>query len=222
MPGSYMPRTSVFLFLLLFSISFIPSAYAQQAILTGFVTDEVTEQALQGASVVLRDDSGAFLGTVTDGDGYYVIQRIPAGNYSLRISFIGFETYESTISFTASGTTTRSVVLSPGEAELDEVVVQADRESGVTAVSAGLESVVPAQIERVPMPGVTGDLASYLQTMPGITIQGDRGGQFFVRGGAVDQNLAFVHHQTVSGVRVVSVVPVEYQNCQSFVGVGSH
>lgn len=184
-------RLALFSFLLLFFCS-SQIAWGQQAILTGFVTDGVTEQALQSASVVLSNESEAFIGTVTDGDGYYVIQRIPAGDYTLRISFIGFETHEESISFGASGTSSRSVVLSPGEAELDEVVVQAEREAGVTAVSAGLESVVPAQIERVPMPGVTGDLASYLQTVPGITVQGDRGGQFFVRGGALDQNLAMI------------------------------
>ena len=71
-------------------------------------------------------------------------------------------------------------------------MVVADADAGVTAVAAGLESVVPAQIQRVPMPGVTGDLASYLQTMPGIVVQGDRGGQFFVRGGSLDQNLALL------------------------------
>ncbi len=181
-----------FSFLILFLL-FTPSiALSQQAILSGFVTDGVTEQALQGASVVIKNDAGAFLGTITDGDGYYVIQRIPAGAYNLRISFIGFETFQKPVSFSSAGTTTENVVLNPGETELDEVVVQAERESGVTAVSAGLESVVPAQIERVPMPGVTGDLASYLQTMPGITVQGDRGGQFFVRGGALDQNLAMI------------------------------
>ena len=184
-------RTALFSLILLFLLS-AHTAYSQQAILTGFVTDGVTEQALQGASVVLTNEDDAFIGTITDGDGYYVIQRIPAGNYSLRISFIGFETHQEEISFGSSGTSSRSVVLSPGEAELDEVVVQAEREAGVTAVSAGLESVVPAQIERVPMPGVTGDLASYLQTVPGITVQGDRGGQFFVRGGALDQNLAMI------------------------------
>ncbi|MFK7846862.1 MAG: carboxypeptidase-like regulatory domain-containing protein [Rhodothermales bacterium] len=167
-------------------------ATGQQSVVKGFVTDGETEQALQGASVVLENDAETFLGTVTDGDGYYVIQRLPAGTYTLRISFIGFESFEESITFAASGTISRNVILAPGQAELDEVVVQADRESGVTAVSAGLESVVPAQIERVPMPGVTGDLASYLQTMPGITLQGDRGGQFFVRGGALDQNLALI------------------------------
>ncbi len=171
---------------------FTTTASAQQSTLRGFVTDGVTEQALQGASVALLDAAGGLQGAVTDGDGYYVIQRINAGTYTLRISFIGYETIELATEFTAGASLTRNVVLNPSEEALDELVVQADRESGVTAVSAGLESVVPAQIERVPMPGVTGDLASYLQTMPGITIQGDRGGQFFVRGGALDQNLALI------------------------------
>ncbi|MEM8485207.1 MAG: TonB-dependent receptor [Bacteroidota bacterium] len=182
---------SNFPLLLLFALT-IQVAQAQQGTLRGFVTDGVTEQALQGASVALSDDAGALQGAVTDGDGYYVIQRITAGDYTLRISFIGYETFQQDLTFGPGASLTQNVILNPSEESLDELVVQAERESGVTAVSAGLESVVPAQIERVPMPGVTGDLASYLQTMPGITIQGDRGGQFFVRGGALDQNLALI------------------------------
>ena len=165
---------------------------AQQATLSGFVKDAVSEQAMQGASVSIRISERLVNGTTTDGDGYFVIRRIPTGTYTLRISFVGYATHEETISFDSPADFSRNVILVPSEEELDEVVVQADAEAGVTAVNAGLESIVPADIERVPMPGVTGDLASYLQTVPGITLQGDRGGQFFVRGGALDQNLALL------------------------------
>jgi hypothetical protein len=44
----------------------------------------------------------------------------------------------------------------------------------------------------VPVPGGSGDLASYLQTLPGVTTTGDRGGQVFVRGGTPSGNLVLV------------------------------
>ena len=189
-----MPITHSFLFaaLVVLLTSVINPLRAQQSTVTGFVADAVTEQAMQGASVALRDAGGQIYGTITDGDGHFVIRRIPYGDYQLRISFIGYTTHEISLELNSPNAMPLSVLLEPSEEELEEVVVEAEGETGVTAVAAGLESIVPAEIERVPMPGVTGDLASFLQTVPGITLQGDRGGQFFVRGGALDQNLALL------------------------------
>lgn len=165
---------------------------AQRAVVRGFVSEAGSEQVLQGASVGLRAADGRLLGAVTDGDGYFIITRVPPGRYTLRITFVGFAPYEETLDLVAGAVLRRRVVLAPQEAALEEVVVSADAEQWVTAVAAGLAPVVPAQIARVPIPGVSGDLAAYLQTLPGITVQGDRGGLFFVRGGALDQNLALL------------------------------
>ncbi len=165
---------------------------AQQAALRGFVIDASTEQALQGASVVLTDASGRITGAATDGDGYFAVNRIRPGRYELRVSFVGFAPYDEALDLSAGGVVQRNISLTPSETEIDEVLVEAEAEAGITNVSAGLQTVVPAQIEQVPMPGVSGDLASYLQTVPGVVVQGDRGGQFFVRGGAIDQNLALL------------------------------
>ncbi len=41
-------------------------------------------------------------------------------------------------------------------------------------------------------PDVSGDLVSYLSTMPGVISIGDRGGQVFIRGGEPSHNLALL------------------------------
>ncbi|MDZ4700757.1 MAG: TonB-dependent receptor [Rhodothermales bacterium] len=171
---------------------FIPTAIAQPSVVRGFVTDAATEQSLQGATVVLRNDAGAFFGVATDGDGYFILNRIPAGDYAFQVSFIGFVPHETALTLGAGEARRITIALAARQAELGELLVEAEVETGVSTVTAGLESIAPAQIERVPMPGVTGDLASYLQTVPGVTVQGDQGGQFFVRGGALDQNIAYL------------------------------
>ena len=170
----------------------VSPAMAQQSVLRGFVTDAVTEGPLQLASVVLEGDSGLLLGEVTDGDGYFIIRSIPPGSYTLRVSFIGFTTHEESITLPLPEDTNKFIILSPSEESLEEVVVEAEGETGISTVAAGLETMVPSEVQRVPILGVTGDLASYLQTIPGVAVQGDRGGQFFVRGGAVDQNLVLL------------------------------
>lgn len=164
-------------------------AAAQTTTLRGFVTDATSEQSLQGATVALEDAAGTLSGVATDGDGYFILRRLDPGTYTLRISFIGYAPYEESLTL-SGGVVQRNVALAPSEAGLDEVIVEAEADGSIAAVAAGLQRVQPAQITRVPMPGVSGDLAAYLQTVPGIVVQGDRGGQFFVRGGALDQNLA--------------------------------
>jgi hypothetical protein len=57
---------------------------------------------------------------------------------------------------------------------------------------AGLQTIRPDDIERIPAPDVSGDLASYLTTLPGVVTSGDQGGQFFVRGGEPTQNLVLM------------------------------
>jgi len=178
--------------LLTFVIPMAITASAQQAVVRGFVTDASTEQPLQGASVVLRTGDELVTGTATDGDGYFILNRVTPDTYDLEISYIGFTSYTSRVTFSSGQILELTVGLTPRTDMIDELVVTAEAEGGITTVAAGLETVVPAAIQRVPVPGVSGDLAAYLQTVPGVTVQGDRGGQFFVRGGAVDQNLAFI------------------------------
>lgn len=187
-----LPRALLLLLLAVLMLAAAHDVAAQQALVHGFVTDSTTEQSLQGASVLLRSQAGATFGAATDGDGYFILRRVPPGSYTLAITFIGYRLYQETLTLAAGDAVQREVILVEQKAELDEVVVQAEGEGSVTAVAAGLQTVAPAQIDRVPMPGVSGDLASYLQTVPGVVVQGDRGGQFFVRGGALDQNLALI------------------------------
>ena len=71
--------TSAFLLLLAVLFAAAPaSLQARQTTVRGFVTDAESEQALQGATVVLTQEGGAFFGTATDGDGYFILNRIPS------------------------------------------------------------------------------------------------------------------------------------------------
>lgn len=174
------------------ALSFAPAALAQTATLRGFVTAESDGQPLLGVNVFLTDDDGALIGTATDGDGFYTLARVPSGTYRLQATFIGFQTYTETVTLT-SGIVTRSIALEDSAQELDEVVVQGDRETaGGASVSAGLQTVRPSDIELIPSPDISADLVNYLTALPGIVSQGDRGGQLFIRGGEPTQNLVLL------------------------------
>lgn len=141
-------------------------ALAQQSTLRGFITSDTDGLPLQGVNVILTIDSDpdAFIGTVSDDDGFYVFSRLNAGNYTLRASFIGFQTYTDEFRIEESGVTNLSFALEEGDTELDEVLVEVERETGAARVTAGLQTVRAGDLELIPSPDVTSDLVSYLST----------------------------------------------------------
>lgn len=167
-------------------------AQNETAAVRGFITDQSDGQALQGVNVALDDGSGDLLGAISNDDGFFIITRVPPGIYELRASFIGYETVRQTLDLTDGGIFSRNFAMSPGSAELDEVVVESERDGGAARVNAGVQTVRPEDIELVPTPDVTGDLVSYLTTMPGVVSIGDRGGQLFIRGGEPSHNLSLL------------------------------
>lgn len=176
---------------LILLVSGVQEAEAQQASLQGLVTERATGQPLYGANVVLRsiDDEEKFLGAVTDSDGFYSISSITRGSWTIRISYVGYVAWEDTLQISEGGNKTINVALDADEALMDEVVVQGA--TGAARREDGRQRITPADLTRVPSP-TTGDLAAYLQTLPGVVAAGDRGGQFFIRGGTPSQNMTLV------------------------------
>lgn len=125
----------------------------------------------------------------TDNDGHHEFAEVSPGEYVLEVSYIGHDTYRETVRLEA-GRHVQRVVLAESAEELDEVVVEAERR--IARRQAGLQTAEAADLERIPTPGPGGDLASYLQTIPGVVTGGDRGGEFHVRGGTPSQNLVLV------------------------------
>ena len=179
---------------LLLGASLAPSTAAaqqgQRTLLRGFVTDASSGQALPGANIALLERSADTLevarGAVVDGDGYYQIADVAPGRYLLRVSYVGYVPQVDTLHFGDQRIVQRNVALQPAEQALEEVTVT--QEGGPAKVEAGHQRIRPVDLDRIPTPGPSGDLAAYLQTLPGVVSLGDRGGQLYVRGGAPSQN----------------------------------
>jgi len=84
----FMGIKQIILLQLFLSISFLSLAQ-QEATIGGIVTDMKTKEPLVGATVMLE---GTTMGTVTDFDGVYRLERIKPGTYTIRCSFISYET----------------------------------------------------------------------------------------------------------------------------------
>ena len=93
---------------------------------------------------MLTNDSGAFIGTATDRDGFYAISRIPQGRYALRASFIGYQPYTDTLDLAADQILTYNFSITFGEANLEEIVVESERETAGGRLRDGRPSINPA------------------------------------------------------------------------------
>jgi len=185
--GCTFQKIAIAIFILL---SAPETTFARQVTVRGFVVDGSDGQPMQGTNVVLEGAAQRLLGAVADKDGFYQINSIPAGTYVLRATFIGYTSYVDTLNLGSEALVTIGVELMPSAELLEEVVVGA--EAGATRIRAGLQTVRPSDIARIPTPDVNGDLATYLQSLPGVVAVGDRGGQLFIRGGTPAQNLVLL------------------------------
>ena len=99
---------------LVFCLSGAFQVFAQDQAISGTVLDQNTEEALIGATVMVK---GTDNGTVTDIDGKFTLDVDP--NSTLIISYVGFLTKEIQL----SGQSSIEVILNPDISNLEQVVV---------------------------------------------------------------------------------------------------
>lgn len=127
-----------------FLLSFLlaSTASAQTATLVGRVIDSTAEAPLSGATVTV---AGLSLGTATENDGTYRIEAIPAGQHTVRFSFVGYVPLDTTIVFAINAIFRLDVALNESEVALDGVTVQGNREAELIRESPFAVSVLDAQ-----------------------------------------------------------------------------
>jgi outer membrane receptor for ferrienterochelin and colicins len=147
------------LFLIIIFILIPSIIYSQFANISGHVTLTDSSSAT-GATIVI---TGTTLGTVTDKNGFYYIDKIKPGTYPIRVSLLGYETRETTLTF-QKGNNTADFILPESNINLNEVVVTGTRSEktlknvpvltqvisapqmlnlGITTVTGALQNMVP-------------------------------------------------------------------------------
>ena len=188
--NSYLPKAIIITSLALcciFASSTSSKAQDNDATLRVIVTGEDDGLTVIGANIVLTSPEGDTLYTgVSNVDGLREFSNVAPGEYRILISYIGFETFREEITLEPGQTRVFKPSLKTATLEIDEVVVRVER--GAVRREAGKQTITPAEIELIPAPGPGGDLSAYLQTLPGVVTTGDKGGEFFIRGGTPSQN----------------------------------
>ncbi len=91
----------------------------------GTVVSEVSGESMPGVNVMLV---GTVLGTVTDLNGHFLLNHIPAGSYQMRVSMMGYKTIEKkAIQVQADKTTSLSFKLVETVIETPELIVTANK-----------------------------------------------------------------------------------------------
>lgn len=187
-------RLSVAICTVLCSFLFIApgNISAQSVTFQGVVNDAEGEVPLQGSNVVLRKlpDLEPMRGAVTDRYGFFQIRPLEPGDYELTVTYVGYVTFRDTVRLGDQAFVTMAVALERDEELLDEVQVRPT--IGPARLDAGQLRVTRTDLSRVVTPAAGGDLASYLQALPGVVSTGDRGGQLFIRGGTPSQNMVLM------------------------------
>lgn len=163
---------------------------AAQGTVKGVLFDESNGEAVPFANVIL---DGTAYGCATDLNGFFLINKVPAGNYTLRIRFVGYEEYNQSITISDRRTVTLTIHLKPSAQMLKAVeITESKAEERRIQTQVSVEKLTASQIQQMPSIGGTADIAQYMQVLPGVNSTGDQGGQLYIRGGSMIQNLTLL------------------------------
>ena len=161
-----------------------------QGTVRGTVFDDSDGESIPFANVML---DGTKYGCATDINGFFMINRVPAGTYTLKVRFIGYEEYTETVTVINGKTLTKSIRLKPSSKMLEAVEIKDSRiEERRMQTQVSVEKITASQIQQMPSIGGQADIAQYMQVLPGVSSTGDQGGQLYIRGGSMIQNLCLL------------------------------
>jgi hypothetical protein len=182
-----------FLLLLLISL-FTTIAYSQTGNIRGFVYDKNSAEPIMFCNVILK---GTTIGASTDINGMYNISKVLVGDYTLMVTYIGYDTSTVNITLKKGKVITQNLEISESSVKLNEVRISAERSEMKTEVKAAAIKITKQDMEMIPNIGGEPDLAQYMQVIPGVVFTGDQGGQLYIRGGSPIQNKVLLDGMTI-------------------------
>ena len=168
-----------------FFLLFTMAAVAQDNSIKGFVYEEATGEPMMFTNVYLK---GTTFGGSTNENGYFNINRIPDGRYTLLITSVGYDTIRETFNLSKGQSINRKYYMKETSQKLETVTITADKIEARTETKTSVITVTPKTITKIPSVGGQADFAQYLQVVPGVIFTGDQGGQLYIRGGSPIQN----------------------------------
>jgi len=162
----------------IFLIVSVVQVFAQNGGIAGQVNDELTSNPLEYASVSVYNtsDSSLVAGAITAIDGDFNVKELDAGNYFVRVHFLGYQTKtQSAIQVNAGQTAELGTIqLSPAEQLVEEINITGNRINTLNKVDK--QTFSAQQFESAK----GGNAVDVLKNMPSVTVNAE--GEINVRG----------------------------------------
>ncbi len=159
-------RYKQILFFVFFAIAgflFSPELFSQNAIIKGLITEEDSNRPIPFASIGIKDQR---MGTTSDMDGKYQFE-VPAGDYLLLFSCVGYEKYSQKISAKPGKALVVNVTMKISITELNTTVVSASKyEQKLEDATNSIDVIKPTMIENKNI--LTLDKA--IESVPGVAV----------------------------------------------------
>ena len=160
------------------------SSTANRYTLSGYLKDSLSSETIIGATISIN---GQGRGVNSNQYGFYSI-TLPAGEYELSISHVGYNSQKSSIKLNQN--ITHDFLLTPKATTYQEVVVSSRRrDANVKNAQMGKFDLSMNQVKSLPVLLGEVDILKTLQLLPGVRNAGEGNTGLYVRGGGPDQNL---------------------------------
>lgn len=179
---------------------FTQSIYSQETKLVGkiegFIIDGELKTELIGANVLIFNSN---IGGATDYNGKFVINNVPIGNYSLKFSFLGYNSAIKTdIIVRTNRTTIVNCELKSSSIESEEVIVQDSYFQNNTEQQISSINFSGEEIRRAP--GSAGDVSRILMSLPSVAQVNDQSNTLAVRGGSPIENTFYIDNIEIPNI----------------------
>jgi TonB-dependent starch-binding outer membrane protein SusC len=206
-------RTSLDAALALAGLALVSPLSAQQASVTGRVTDQASTQPLAGVRVsVVGTNRAAF----TNQDGRYTINSVPAGPQRMQAAIIGYAAGTQPVEVPATGSATADFALKISAVSLDALVVTATGEQRAREIPNAITTVNASAInEKAPVTNMADLLNS---RAPGLVVESSGG----TTGAGVRVRIRGSNSVSLSNEPVIYMDGVRVENSaqSSSIGVG--
>ncbi len=179
--------------LLFLSLMFFANALAQEKVtLSGNVIDAKSNETIIGVNIRALELN---TGTITNEYGFFSL-TLPAGNYNLQITSLGFRDINTTITLTES--IRKNFSMTSNQEQLEEVVIDNNNlKTNTRAPEMSVNKLSIATIKKMPVVLGEVDVIKSILQLPGVTNAGEGASGFNVRGGGADQNLILLDEATI-------------------------
>ena len=166
---------------------------AQSGIISGFISDSSSAEALIGANVILQETGQ---GMATDINGYYIIQDITPGDYVLMVSYVSFKLKKEKLKISDGQSIKLDISLSEDVVELTQIEVTAEQIQRKSNIQPSKINLSPRMMKAAPALAEP-DLFRTIQALPGVLTTSEFSTGLVIRGGNTDQNLILLDGVTV-------------------------